>query len=181
MLNIRKYRLPTLLCGLTASFSAMACRDTSDRNMPPAKSVSETKNTVDKAKENVREQQDDVRTAQQGLAEQQDELARAKTDFAAKQQRFVEATQTRLRELDARIANLEAELKSSAGAMTADKKKSASDNMAKLRQKRDVVATSLSNAKTGVAEQWNAIETRTSETLKELENAIDDAARTIRK
>ncbi|HEY0191107.1 MAG TPA: hypothetical protein VGC42_08290 [Kofleriaceae bacterium] len=136
-----------------ASSAAKAQEDVRDQ----AKDVASEQKDVNKAQEKLDKEQADV-------AKQQGQLNAAQTDLAQARERYAVAAKQRLQNLDTKIAQIDA--------MTDAKAK---DTAAKLRVRRDEVASRLSTVGTTVQADWDNYKKNVDDSFDKLDKDADDA------
>lgn len=157
-----------------ALLSTAACKKKEDSGEAMDKAAT----TAQKAQEDIKEQNKDVANAQKDVAneqkdvakeqgdvaKQQGELNAATTELAQARERYNVAASQRLTNLDNKIKQLEQSTKAGA-----------KDAAARLRARRDEIASRLSGGTATVQADWDRYKKDTDDSFDKLEKDVDDA------
>lgn len=101
-------------------------------------------------------------------------------EFVEARDRVVRESQTKLDDLDVKLANLRRDAEARSATLTSDGKAAFADAIAKLEQQRATARHVLEEAKTSSAEQWQQVKQRADEALKKADDAYDAAVKKLR-
>jgi TolA-binding protein len=102
-------------------------------------------------------------------------------DFVQTRDRVVQEMQTKLAELDIKLASLKRDASARSAELTSEGKAAVDDAIAKLEEQRATAQRALDQARTSTAEQWEQVKQRTYEVLKNVEDAYEAAASKLRR
>ena len=102
-------------------------------------------------------------------------------DFVQTRDRVVQEMQTQLAELDTKLASLKRDASARKVELTSEGKAAVDDAIAKLEEQRAMAQRALEQARTSTAEQWDQVKQRTSEVVKNVEDAYEAAASKLRR
>jgi hypothetical protein len=157
-----------------ALLSTAACKNKEDSGEAMDKAAT----TAQKAQEDIREQNKDIRDEQKDVAKEQKDVANeqadvnkqqieanaAGTELAQARERYNVAASQRLSNLDVKIKELDQ--RTTAGAKEA---------AAKLRARRDEIATRLGTASNTPTTDWDRYKKDVDDSFDKLEKDVDDA------
>ncbi|MBC7976437.1 MAG: hypothetical protein H7138_15810 [Myxococcales bacterium] len=157
-----------------AVLSTAACKTKEDSGEAMDKAAT----TAQKAQEDMRDQNKDIRDEQKDVANEQKDVAKEQQDVA-KQQGELNAAGTELAQArerynvaaSQRLTNLDTKIRQIESGTTA----TAKDTAAKLRVRRDEIATRLGTSSTTVQADWDRYKKDVDDSFDKLEKDVDDA------
>jgi TolA-binding protein len=127
-------------------------------------------------------QRDDQQNAAPSKSAKTDQVpATGGADFVQTRDRVVQEMQTKLAELDTKLASLKRDVNARSAELTFEGKAALDDAIAKLEEQRMAAQRTVEQTRASTAEQWEQVKQRTDEALKNVEDAYQAAASKLRR